>query len=322
MREQCLPCRFGGGIGRPDQAPIASLPEQPRITTGITSTDMANRKLDMGKAWVETTGLIGANRDTIGAIAGLFFFLPAFAAALLVPEMSNPPQPPGSAEADPQVAMQAMVDQMSALYLDNWLVFLIIIIAGFVGSMSLLALLSDRGNPTVGEALNKGIRSIPSYIAAQLLSALAAGLAIGLPFGLLGALAPPAITAVFGLMLVVILIYAAVKFSLIAPVIAIDEERNPITALVRSWRLTKGNSLRIFGFFLLLFITIVIISALVQGILTLVFAAIGGTVEHIGIGLVGALINTIMSVIFLVVIAAVHRQLAGPSTGGLAETFA
>jgi len=153
-------------------------------------------------------------------------------------------------------------------------------------------------------------------------AARAAGLAIGLPFGLLGALAPPAITALFGLMLVVILIYAAVKFSLIAPVIAIDEERNPIAALVRSWRLTKGNSLRIFGFFLLLFITIVIISALVQGILTLVFAAIGGTVEHIGIGLVGALINTIMSVIFLVVIAAVHRQLAGRSTGGLADTFA
>jgi len=301
------------------------LPEQPRITTGITSTDMANRKLDMGKAWVETTGLIGANRDTIGAIAGLFFFLPAFAAALLVPEMSTttgigPARTSGT--ADQQAALEAALEQITAMYADNWLVFMIIIIAGFVGSMSLLALLSDRGNPTVGEALNKGIRSIPSYIAAQLLSALAAGLAIGLPFGLLGALAPPAITAVFGLMLVVILIYAAVKFSLIAPVIAIDEERNPITALVRSWRLTKGNSLRIFGFFLLLFITIVIISALVQGILTLVFAAIGGTVEHIGIGLVGALINTIMSVIFLVVIAAVHRQLAGPSTGGLAETFA
>ena len=286
---------------------------------------MANRKLDMGKAWVETTGLIGANRDTIGAIAGLFFFLPAFAAALLVPEMSTttgigPARTSGT--ADQQAALEAALEQITAMYADNWLVFMIIIIAGFVGSMSLLALLSDRGNPTVGEALNKGIRSIPSYIAAQLLSALAAGLAIGLPFGLLGALAPPAITAVFGLMLVVILIYAAVKFSLIAPVIAIDEERNPITALVRSWRLTKGNSLRIFGFFLLLFITIVIISALVQGILTLVFAAIGGTVEHIGIGLVGALINTIMSVIFLVVIAAVHRQLAGPSTGGLAETFA
>jgi hypothetical protein len=188
--------------------------------------------------------------------------------------------------------------------------------------MSLLALLSDRGNPTVGEALRKGVMSIPSYLAAQLLSALAAGLAIGLPLGLLNLIAPPAVAAALGLMLVVVLIYLVVKFSLIAPVIAIDEERNPITALARSWRLTKGNSLRIFAFFLLLFITIVIIGALVQGILTLVFAAIGGTVESIGIGLVGALINTMISVIFLVVLAAVHRQLAGPSAKGLAETFA
>lgn len=286
---------------------------------------MAQRKLDMGKAWTEATGLIGANRDTISAIAGLFFFLPAFAAALLVPEMSattgiGPTRTGGT--VDQQAEIEAALGQITAMYADNWLLFLIIIVTGFVGSMSLLALLSDRGNPTVGEALNKGVRSIPSYIAAQLLSALAAGLAIGLPLGLLGALAPPAITAVIGLMLVVILIYAAVKFSLIAPVIAIDEERNPITALVRSWRLTKGNSLRIFAFFLLLFITIVIIGALVQGILTLVFAAVGGTVESIGMGLVGALINTMISVIFLVVLAAVHRQLAGPSAEGLAETFA
>ena len=32
-----------------------------------------------------------------------------------------------------------------------------------------------------------------------------------------------------------------------APVIAIEEVRNPIAAITRSWRLTKGNSLRIFA---------------------------------------------------------------------------
>ena len=45
---------------------------------------MANTKLDMGVAWTTATGLIGANKDTISAIAGLFFFLPSFAAALFI----------------------------------------------------------------------------------------------------------------------------------------------------------------------------------------------------------------------------------------------
>lgn len=282
---------------------------------------MAKRKLDMGKAWTQTTGLIGANRDTISALAGLFFFLPSFAAGLLAPEMVNPPPPETPAGGDPQAAMQAMMDQMTAVYADNWPLFLIITIAGFVGSMSLLALLSDRGNPTVGEALSKGLRSIPSYIAAQLLSALAAGLAIGLPFGLIAAFTPPAITVLATLVLIILMVYLIIKFSLIAPVVAIDEVRNPFSAIARSWRLTKGNSLRILLFLLLLLITIAIIGGLVAAVLTLVLSAFGGAVASIGSGLVNALVNTVVSVIFLVVIAAIHRQLAGASPERLAETF-
>lgn len=282
---------------------------------------MAKRKLDMGKAWTQTTALIGANRDTISALAGLFFFLPSFAAGLFAPEMVNPPPADTPAGNDPQAAMQAMMDQMSAVYADNWLLFLIITIAGFVGSMSLLALLSDRGNPTVGEALNKGLRSIPSYIAAQLISALAAGIAIGLPLGLIAAFAPPAITVVATFVLIIVLVYLIIKFSLIAPVVAIDEVRNPIKAIVRSWQLTKGNSLRILLFLFLLLITIAIIGGLVSAVLTLILSAFGGAVATIGTGLVSALVNTVVTVIFLVVFAAIHRHLAGASPERLAETL-
>jgi len=281
---------------------------------------MANRKLDMGKAWTQTTALIGANKDTISAVAGLFFFLPSFAAALFVPELSAPAQPAPAGD-DPQAAIEAMTAQMSALYADNWALFLAITIAQFVGSLSLLALLSDRGNPTVGEALSRGLKSIPSYLAAQLLSAMAAGLAIGLPLGLIATFAPPAVTVLVSIVLVGVVIYLFVKFSLIAPVVAIDRVLNPFAAIARSWRLTKGNSLRIFVFMLLLLVTIVIIAALVTGILTLIFSAFGGAVATIGEGLVSALVNSVVSVIFLVVIAAIHRQLAGATPERLAETF-
>lgn len=281
---------------------------------------MAHNKLDMGKAWTQATGLIGSNRDTIGAIAGLFFFLPSLALALFAPELVNP-EPAAPAGADPQVAMQAALDQMSKAYADNWALFLALSIAQFVGSMSLLALLTDRGRPTVGEALRIGLKSIPTYLAAQILSALAVGLAVGIPLGIVAAAGSPVAAVLVGFVLVLIGAYLFVKFSLIAPVIAIDGVRNPITALRQSWRLTKGNSFRIVAFVLLLFFTIGIISALVSGILGLVFSALGSQIADIGNGLVSAAVNTFIGVIFLVVIAAVHRQLAGHSPEGLAKTF-
>jgi hypothetical protein len=281
---------------------------------------MANTKLDMGKAWTQATALIGANKDTISAIAGLFLFLPSLAATLLLPEASTT-VPVSGQSSDPAVAMQQALEGIRALYLENWPLLLAVTVAGFVGSLSLLALLTDRGNPTVGEALGKGIRAIPSYIAAQILSALAAGLVIGLPLGLLSALAPPAVVAFAALALVVLAIYLVIKFSLIAPVIAIDEVRNPFTAIGRSWQLTKGNSARILVFMFLLFVVVVIIGALVQGILTLILSAVGGEVARIGTGVVGALVNTVMSVILFVVLAAIHRQLGGATPERLAETF-
>jgi hypothetical protein len=235
--------------------------------------------------------------------------------------MVSPPPPVATPGDDPQATMQAVIDQTTALYAANWPAFLGMTIAGFIGSMSILALLSDRGNPTVGEALGKGIASIPSYILAQLLSALAAGFAIGLPLGLVSAVAPPGVAALAGLMLAVLGLYLFVKFALIAPVIAIEEVRNPLAALGRSWRLTKGNSLRIFIFVALLFVTIAIITGLVSSVLALILSAFGGSVESIGRGLVNALVNSVVAVIFLVVIAAIHRQLAGASPERLAETF-
>lgn len=281
---------------------------------------MTNRKLDMGKAWTQATGLIGSNRDTIGAIAGLFFFLPSFALALFVPELINP-EAAAPANPDPQAAMQAAVDQMAALYSDNWALFAVLTIAQFIGSLSLLALLTDRARPTVGEALALGFKCILPYLGAQLLSGLGIALAIGLPVGLFAAIGSSiaVVLAIFVLMLFAL--YAFVKFSLVAPIIAIDGERNPIRALSRSWRLTKGNSFRIVLFMMLLFFTIGIISILVSGVIGLVLAAFGSQIASIGNGVVSAIVNTIVGVIFLVVIAAIHRQLAGQSPEGLAATF-
>jgi len=280
---------------------------------------MAHRKLDMGTAWTQATGLMGANRDTISAIAGLFFFLPALASGLLLPELSNPPQPaPG---ADPDVAMRAMIDQMSAVYADNWPLLLALVVVQFIGSMSLFALLTDRGNPTVGEALRIGVRSLPSYLAAQLVTVIGASLAIGIPVGVLSAFGGMAVGALALVVALVAILYVMVKLSLTGPVIAIEGQLNPFAALARSWQLTKGNSLRIVLFVLLLVVVFGIIALLVGGILALVLSAMGETVALIGGAVIDALVNSLLAVLFLVVTVAIYRQLAGSSPEREAELF-
>ena len=254
---------------------------------------MAHGKLDMGKAWTQATALIGLNRDTIGAIAGLFFFLPSMASALFVPVTAITPAPPaGSGGEDPAVVMQAAVDQMAALYADNWPILLAVFAMQFIGSMSLFALLTDRGNPTVGEALATGIKGLPSYIAAQLITVIGASLAIGLPLGLVSALGGEAVA-----------------------LLAI------LAALVRSWQLTKGNSVRIAVFIALLVVVIGIIATLVSGIVTLILAAIGGGVATIGGAAVNALVNALLTALFVVVTVAIYRQLSDDLPQRAADVF-
>lgn len=276
-------------------------------------------KLDMGLAWTQATALIGANRDTISAIAGLFFFVPSMALTLFAPELSGPQTPPPP-DADPRVAFQAMIDQMTQAYAANWPLVAATTLMQFIGSLGLLALLTDRGRPTVREALITGLASLLPYVAALLISVLCAALVVALPAALAAQFASP-VAAVVVLAMMVVAVYLLVKFTLIGPAIAIDGIRNPIKALQRSWQLTKGNSLRIVAFQFLLIFTIGIIAALVTGILGLVFSALGGEVAILGNGAVGALINALITVIFLTVFAAIHRQLAGHTPEGLAATF-
>lgn len=263
--------------------------------------------------------MIAQNKDTVSAIVGLFFFLPYFAVTLLVPQAANPQRVPSGAR--PDATTQAVLDQLTATYADNWPVLLGVTLIQFIGSLTLLALLGNTDSPTVGQSLKRGLAAAPSYFAAQLLAAVFVALAIGVPLGLISVVAPGFAVGVALLVLMVAAIYLFVKFSLVAPVVAIEGERNPIRAMTRSWQLTKGNSFRIATFILLLFITIGIITTLASVVLGLVFALFDQGIADIGNGLVASVVNTVLGVVFVLVLAAVHQQLAGPSAVQLASTF-
>ena len=275
----------------------------------------------MGKAWSDATSLISGNRDTVFAVAGLFFFLPYLAMALIAPEALSPAPtqaPPGT---DPQVVIDQAVAALTQQYADNWPYFLIAFFAQIIGTLSLLALLTDIGRPTVGEALQRGLISIPSYLAAQILGALAGIIVVVVPLAIVGQFAPPAAAVLLALLLAVVAVYIYVKLALVSPVIAIESELNPIKAMRQSWALTKGNSIRIFAFLMLLLIAVGVVAVLVTLILGTVFAAFSPAIAGIGNGIVTAIVNAVVGVIFIAVLASIHRQLAGPSNEATAETF-
>lgn len=272
----------------------------------------SNMKFDMGAAWNAATSLIGRNRDVIVVVAGAFFFLPYLAATLLMPQ-AMAPQP-----ANPE-DMQALMDAAMQTYADYWWAMLIIFVLQGIGTLALLVLLTDRSRPTLGDALKRGTTAFPSYFATNILAALAVVSIVALPFGLMAAASGTAMAVLAGFVMIPLIFYLVIKFSLIMPAIAIDGILNPFAAIARSWRLTKGNSFRLFLFFVLLFVAIVVVSVLATMVLGVVFAAFGGEIELIGNGVVSSLVNAAFSVIFLAVLAGVHQQLAGDRPGPWGE---
>tara|TARA_R110000751_G_scaffold2018_11_gene9174 strand:- start:1100 stop:1924 length:825 start_codon:yes stop_codon:yes gene_type:complete len=259
-------------------------------------------KFDLDTAWKDTTGLLSRNLGLLAVLAGVFFFLPYAGFMIAVPEMGT--MQSAQASGDFEVVMAAVTE----LYLEYWWVFLLLALIQGVGLLGMLALVRRRANPTVGEALATGARSVPSYIAAQLLqTALIVIVAtLLLTVGALTGL--NALAVLGGIIAFVITCYIVTKLSLAAPVIAIEGQLNPVKALQRSWSLTRGNSMRLFLFYLLLTVAFIVVSAVVSLVLGLVFALAGEQGALLGEAIVSGLLNAVMIVLMVCVMAAVHTQ--------------
>ena len=276
-------------------------------------------KFDMGRAWSDTVDMISKNFGLIATVLGLFFFLPAFASVLLFPGLSaQPPEPPVGAE--PDVVLEAMRDYFVGIAANYWWVFLVIIVLQYAGSIALLALFRKDRKPTVGEALKAGFAGTPTYIAILILTSIAYMLIIAVPV-LLGAAISPILGALLILPALIAVVYVGVKWSLAAAVIGMEGQLNPITVLQRSWRLTKGNSIMIFLFLLVLAIIALLIYFVVVLSLSAIFIAMGDSVAVIGAGLLEGVASAALTGFFLVVIGAIYLQLsAGPAEKEV-ETF-
>ena len=272
---------------------------------------MANRKLDMGLAWTQATGMIGANRDLVSVLAGMFLFIPMF---VLVLALVGSGIDFGDAGADPDP--ERIAEQINALLISNWWALVLVLVGQLCGGIAILALLGDRSRPTVREVLGMVPRLLLPMLGAQLL----VGLLTQLPSIIAGAL-PEAAGAMVSIVSFPITIYLSVKFSLVSAVIVLGHRHNPIEAMRRSWALTKSNSFRLFVFFLMLVVVGVVIALLLMLVIGLIFSALGDRAAMIGnAALLAVLVATFYTISYALT-ASIYRQLSQPAPDADADLF-
>ncbi|WP_296677851.1 hypothetical protein [Novosphingobium sp.] len=269
-------------------------------------------KFDSNQAWKDASASVMANRDVLLALAGVFIALPALALAIFMP----PPEPPSGATPEAALAL------MGEYYTHSWLALLGIALLQLLGTLTMLTLFTDRSRPTVGEAIKRGARGVLPVIAAQVIMALGLGLLVSVL--MIAAIASGAalLKLAAGLLLVGAVAYVLVRTALVSPIVIVEDQRNPIMALNRSWQLTKGSTGKLAGFFAILLVAAVVIYiVLAAGIGLIVSLIASGSTEAAIKDLIASFLQAVLSVYSVAIIAACHRQLAGPSAEVEARTF-
>jgi hypothetical protein len=242
-----------------------------------------SRELDFTAAWNDGMALLKAHREAALAIAGVFIFLPQLIFGFLFP------QPEFNTTGDSNAVFAQLIEFYKSIM--PWL--LLISVFSGIGNLAITFMAINARQPAAGEAIVLGAKHYVTMLVAGLLSGFAIG--IGLVF------------------LIVPGIYLAIKFCLASTVVAAEEQLNPITALSRSWQITKGNSLRIFGFLLV----IGIVGGIAALLFNMLFAGIGlvlpGSAGMIVTTLGSAISATVLAVIVLFILIGIYRQLSTPA---------
>lgn len=237
-------------------------------------------QLDLSRTWGEATGMIRANLDMISAVAGMFILLPRILTGWLLPE-------PVAKEGRPTLA--DLLSANSEYVTAHWPSMALSAVIVAVGSLALLALLIHRSHPTVAQALRIALAALPGYVLANLLQSM---LVVA---GLFALLLPG--------------LYLIARMICIAPVAAAEAQRNPVTILLRSFAITRGNGWRI-----LLLLAVILGVALV---LTSAVTAIAGItvklllppdIARLMLIILSGLFEAALAVVLLAVSASIYRQ--------------
>ena len=259
-------------------------------------------KFDSNRAWKQASSQVSANRDLLIALSGVFFLLPVLAFSLFLPQ----PKP------QPGMPANEMMALARGYYLSALPFVMPMVLLQATGTMAMLTLFTDRRRPTVGQSIKRGLSAILPYIGAQLILGIGLGVATSIVAALASLTRSVPVVVIALVAIVVGALYVVVKTSLSAPVIVVEHVRNPLKALRRSWRLTGHNSVRIALFYLLVLVAFAVVISVAMAIVGIVLALLASHgIARVIAAVVSSALGTTMSVYFIAILAAVHRQLAG-----------
>ncbi len=246
------------------------------------------RKLDLSSAFERARELFMDNLQLLLAVAGVFFVIPQLIVGFMT---ANAQQLDTLLEGATKI--EDFVEAFLVIYQQYSLWFILLGIVTFVGTLTILVILLDKTRPTVGQAIGIAFSLLLFYFLLSILTGLA--------------------TFIGFMLLILPGFYFAIKFCLAPPIMVAEKVTNPIEAMKASWNLTKGNSIMIFVYLLIIGIVLFVVSLLVEGIAGLLGETIGLVVSSLFGGVVTAF-NTAITV-------GLYQELRGPMTEDLTDTF-
>lgn len=280
-------------------------------------------KIDLNAIWQRALDLMQSNLRLLAIVAGVFLLLPSLVMYLAIPELADMG---AMMEPDRNADPEKLLAQLGDLYASIAPGAILASIFSFVGYSALVALLGDKGI-TVGEAIVRGAKSLPTLVGVMILfgfACVAAAFAIFLPVVLLATLSETvgallSIVAVF--VILGMMLFLIARFSVTMPIIILEKNLNPFTAMVRSWRLTGQFTWAIFGFWTLLILVYMVISVLIGGLVGVIAALASGSTAAFIMGLFNGLIGAIVGIAISGIAVALFERLVGDTPESIDATF-
>jgi hypothetical protein len=183
------------------------------------------------------------------------------------------------------------------------------------GLLIVIIVMTDRSRPTVATAIRQGALATLPYFGAQILVGMLLATIFVVMATLAGAIGSTAVASAMVMLVFALSATVGLRMALVAPVLACEHERNPVSA-------TQGSALRLASFLLLALMLFMLIYGLIMLFIGVVLSlTTSGDVQRLAAAIVSSTMTAAAMVYAGAILAAVHRQLAGPPASEMTSTF-
>ncbi len=266
------------------------------------------RNLSIGTAWTEAAAFVRSERRLIAPVVLGLVMVPAVIASMVQPSVAPGVRPPPG----------------------GWMIVTLFMIMAMVIGQLAIALLATGWRGSVGSAIGRALKRVPTLILAGFAVMIPMFLLLTLVMALMGVKggadgqlsksAAGLASLPLVLLFIATILFVAVRLLPLVPIVA-NSDQGPVAALKRSFQMTKGNFWKLLGFTLLLSIAFLVVtvavSAVTGSLLTLAFGRPEAwSVSLLLMALVGGLIQAAFVTIYTAMLARIAVQLELAPTSG------